>query len=202
LGQTETSPVTPDPGGLTEQAWADFAVELRGYVRRRVEPLWVEDVVSDVLLRLVQHRDGLEGARNPLAWMRRVAANAVTDHYRRRSVEKRALAQVEQEERGETAFGVEAAESAAPEIARCLLPFIRNLPEGYREALTLTEIEGLTHAEAAALLGLSISGVKSRVQRGRAKLKQALFRCCAIEVDRRGGIIDVAHRSQGCDAGC
>ena len=77
--------------------------------------------------------------------------------------------------------------TAASEIARCLVPLIRDLPQPYSEALLLTEIEGLTQAAAAARIGISVSGMKSRVQRGRAKLKRALLRCCTVQVDRRGG---------------
>ncbi len=187
---------------LTDDAWADFEARLRGFVRRRVDPLWVDDVVGDVLLRLVQHRDGLETASKPLAWMLRVAGNAVTDHYRRRAAERRALARAENERGDDSGLEETQNPEAAAEMARCIVPFIRALPDPYGEALMLTEIEGLTQAAAARRLGLSPSGMKSRVQRGRAKLKQALLRCCAIEVDRRGGVVDYARRSQGCGRGC
>ena len=64
----------------------------------------------------------------------------------------------------------------------------------------LTDIEGLTRAEAADRLGLSVSGMKSRVQRGRAKLKQALLRCCAVETDRWGTVLD--YREHGPERSC
>lgn len=44
-------------------------------------------------------------------------------------------------------------------------------------------------SEAAARLGLSTSGMKSRVQRGRSKLEQAILRCCAVALDCRGEVI-------------
>jgi len=187
---------------LTQEAWAGFEARLRAYVSRRVDPAWSDDVVGDILLRLVRHRDGLEAAANPLAWMHRVAANAVADHHRRRSAEKRALALVETE--ATEAPPPEAPETnrAAAEMARCLVPFIRALPKAYGEALMLTEIEGLTQTAAARRLGLSPSGMKSRVQRGRAKLRQALLRCCDIRVDRRGGVLDYAPRARGCGRPC
>ena len=86
------------------------------------------------------------------------------------------------------------------EVAACLIPFIRALPPAYGEALMLTDIGGLPQAEAARRLGLSVSGLKSRVQRGRAKLKQALLRCCAIETDRWGTVLD--YRSHKCSEDC
>jgi RNA polymerase sigma-70 factor (ECF subfamily) len=88
------------------------------------------------------------------------------------------------------------------DMARCVAPFIDNLPGKYRDALLLTEIECLTQPEAARRLGLSTSGMKSRVRRGRARIKAALLQCCAAELDRRGGIADYAPRAAGCGDDC
>jgi RNA polymerase sigma-70 factor (ECF subfamily) len=64
----------------------------------------------------------------------------------------------------------------------------------------LTEIDGLTMRAAADALGLSVSGAKSRVQRGRALLRARLLRCCAVEVDARGRPFAFEGRSHRC--GC
>jgi RNA polymerase sigma-70 factor, ECF subfamily len=75
-----------------------------------------------------------------------------------------------------------------------LIPSVKamvdSLPDTYREALILTEYEGLTQRELAERLGLSLSGAKSRVQRAREKLKAMLLDCCHFEFDRLGKIID------------
>ena len=182
---------------LTEDAWAAFEARLQAYIRRRVAPDAADDLVGDVLLRLVQHREQLAAADSPIAWVMRTASNAVADHYRKRAAEERALAKAAVEpvddEDPETS-------TASDEIALCLVPFIQGLPEPYREALMLTEIEGLSQKEAAEKLGISISGMKSRVQRGRAKLKDSLDRCCAFELDRRGTLIDYRMRTKGCSS--
>jgi RNA polymerase sigma-70 factor (ECF subfamily) len=72
------------------------------------------------------------------------------------------------------------------------------LPGPYREALLLTEYAGLTQQELAVRAGISLSGAKSRVQRGRERLKQLLLDCCHVELDRRGGIIDYRPNCAGC----
>jgi RNA polymerase sigma-70 factor (ECF subfamily) len=74
---------------------------------------------------------------------------------------------------------------------------IYSLPEPYRDALVLTEFEGLTQKELAERLGISLSGAKSRVQRGREKLKEMLFDCCRFEFDRRGRMIECQPRAKG-----
>lgn len=182
---------------LTTEAWIDFEGRLRGYVRRRVDPASVDDLVAVILLRLVQHQDDLKQARNPVAWALTVAANAVADHHRRHASERRALAEAEGEETMRPANEGDDEAAASDQLARCLVPLIRSLPERYGEALMLTEIEGMTQAAAAKRLGLSVSGMKSRVQRGRRKLKDALLRCCAIQIDGRGGVIDYRRRTDG-----
>ena len=64
------------------------------------------------------------------------------------------------------------------------------MPEGYREAVQLAELEGLSQQEVAERLGLSLSGAKSRIRRGRGMLKEALEACCHFEFDRRGNMTD------------
>ncbi|MDH3450940.1 MAG: sigma-70 family RNA polymerase sigma factor [Gammaproteobacteria bacterium] len=182
---------TPAAAGA---AWADFESRLRTYVRKRVDPVSADDVFGEVMLRLVQHREDLQAADKPVAWMLRVAANAIADRYRRREVEQRALAKM-QTEAMHTPHESESHATAAAELARCLVPLIRELPAPYGEALLLTEIEGVAQNAAARQLGLSYSGMKTRVQRGRAKLKAALLRCCDVEVNRSGVVLDYRRRA-------
>lgn len=180
---------------LTTEAWIDFESRLRGYVRRRVDPASVDDLVAAILLRLVQHQEDLRQARSPIAWALRVAANAIADHHHRHASERRALAEAEGQEAMQPASEDDDETAASDQLARCLVPLIRSLPERYGEALMLTEIEGMTQAAAARRLGLSVSGMKSRVQRGRQQLKDALLRCCTIQTDSRGGVIDYRRRT-------
>ena len=78
--------------------------------------------------------------------------------------------------------------AATTELSGCLGPMIARLSEDSRQAITLVEIEGLTQKQAAERLGLSIPGMKSRVQRGRQQLRKLLEDCCLIELDRRRGV--------------
>jgi RNA polymerase sigma-70 factor (ECF subfamily) len=187
-----------EPAVIPNDAWAGFQSRLRSYVGRRVGAASVEDVVGDIMLRLVQHRETLATTRNPTAWVLRVAANAVSDHHRRRNVERRALSQYQAEDAGMLDQGRDTDET---DLACCLVPFIQGLPEPYRQALLLADIAGQPHAETARRLDLTVSGVKARVRRGRAKLREALLRCCAIHVDGRGRVMEAQPRDQPC-TGC
>jgi RNA polymerase sigma-70 factor (ECF subfamily) len=87
------------------------------------------------------------------------------------------------------------------ELARCVAPLIERLPGSYRQALVLTEVDGVTQAEAASRLGLSVSGMKTRVQRARGRLKDLLLDCCHVELDRRRGVSGYRARRGQCECG-
>jgi len=87
---------------------------------------------------------------------------------------------------------------AKQDLAECLLPMIEALPPHYREAVMASEIEGMTQKALAKKKDLSLSGAKSRVQRGRALLKTMLLGCCRIELNRGGRIIDYEKKDDAC----
>ena len=176
--------------------WSEFQSRLRGYVASRVDPAWTDDVTGDILLRLLRNKERLAQARNPLAWAYRVAANAITDHHRRRAAESRALAQAQAEATSPAATtDAKEREAERRRIEACMMPFILDLSPKQAEALLLTSFQGLSQTEAARRLGLSVSGMKSRVQRARAELKRRLLACCEFEMDRRGRVMGMAPRS-------
>lgn len=187
---------------VEEARWRELRARLHGFVGRRVgNPEDAEDVVQDVFVRMQRNIDALSSADRLYAWAFRIARNAIADHYRspnRRDVPGEAAAKV-MEELAADPIGGEPSNDARAEMARCIAPMVRGLPDNYRWAIELTELEGMTQAAAAERLGLSLPGAKSRVQRGRARLKEMLLRCCEIETDRRGRVIAFETRDgEGC----
>jgi RNA polymerase sigma-70 factor (ECF subfamily) len=83
-------------------------------------------------------------------------------------------------------------------VAGWLAAAVENLPDRYRDAVSLYELQGVSQAEVAERLGISLSGAKSRVQRGRQKLKQVLQRCCRFDLDRRGNVLSCEPKAEGC----
>lgn len=124
-------------------------------------------------------------------WLYQIARNAVTDHYRaQRSVAGiPGWAAHPESTRGER---------AVQELSECLHPMVQQLPENYREAIILSELRGLALKEVARMLGISLSGAKSRVQRGRALLKKMLADCCRLEFDHRGRLCDYERKGGSC----
>ena len=81
-------------------------------------------------------------------------------------------------------------------FSRCIIPMIKTLPDKYKEALEMSEIEGVSQKEMAKKLNISYSASKSRVQRGREKLKEILIECCEIKTDKYGNVIEYHKRNQ------
>lgn len=184
---------TPEP--TTEARWHELAGELRRYVRRRVaDPDTAEDLAQDVFVKLASHlRSGT--VSGPLhAWLFRVARTTIIDHYR----QQQPVAELPDDLAGAEPSPRAIAE-AAPLFASCR-NFVHDLPPEQREALLQTEYEGQTQSELATSLGVAVSTVKSRVQRGRERLERALLDCCTFEFDRRGQIVDWQRRPGG--TGC
>ena len=181
-----------------DEDWRVLDASLRPFVARRVAAEDTDDVLQEVYLRLHRSASSLEDDQRFGAWVVRIARNAIVDHHRVRSrhpVVGEVLGEPPQEEMAELPEDSEA-ESV---LAAYAATRVAALPEPYREALTLTELEGLSQKEAAARLGISYSAMKSRVQRGRQQVREAVERCCEVAVDARGHVIDYAPRdSRGC----
>lgn len=169
---------------IDDDTWPELAERLRPFVARRVASAAdADDVLQEVLMRMHRGLPSLEDEERLSAWMFRIARTAISDHLRQRARHPVAAP-------GPDAAAEEIDDlSAEEDVARSLAFFIALLPSPYREAITLVELERRTHREAAAMLGVSVSGMKSRVQRGRAKLRAMLDRCCEIALDVRGRVI-------------
>lgn len=195
-------PVATSSGEAIDAArvWDDFHQSLLAFIARRVRDRdTAEDLLQDVMLRIHRHAGELEHASAIGAWVHQIARNAITDHYRRAAQRRERPVGIEVRE--EEVFEPDRAQDAArSEIAACLRPLLEQLPPAHREALMLTELGGLSQADAARQLGISGSGMKSRVQRGRAQLKNLLVACCEIDLDQRAQVIGYEPRAGAC--GC
>lgn len=182
--------------------WADVGASLDGFVRRRVrDPHEADDVVADVMLRIHQNLASLDDRERVTAWVFRIARNAITDHYRR-SARRREITTADPEP--DPALPADAflddREAIVSELASCIRPLVEALPGDYRRALVLTDLEGRSQVDAARIEGISVSGMKSRVQRGRRRFATLVEQCCDVTTDARGQLVEFHLRPDGC--GC
>jgi RNA polymerase sigma-70 factor (ECF subfamily) len=185
-----------------EEIWAEVGTELDRFVRRHVaDPHQADDVVADVLLRIHQHLGTVEDHERLTAWVFRIARNAITDHYRRTARRREDLDPGSDLVAADTTDGwLDDQGAVLSDLASCIRPLIEALPGDYRRALELTDLEGRTQAEAARIEGVSVSGMKSRVQRGRRLFTALVRTCCEVTTDTRGELVDFQLRPDGC--GC
>ncbi len=168
-----------------------FRAALRGFIRQRVPNETVaDDLTQEVWVRLSRKLGTLRDLSKLEPWLYQVARHVVTDFYRRR----RAV----EEELPEEIEAAPADDGDVEALRRELRDYIRNLihslPEPHREALVLTQYEGLSQVELAERLGLSVTAAKSRVQRARAEVRRAMERCCDFDFDKYGNVVDYQPR--------
>ena len=192
--------MTGEPALGVEEIWAEVGDSMQRFVHHRVSnPHEAEDIVAEVLLRIHQHLSELSDRERVTAWVFRIARNAITDHYRRtgRRIETPA-SEIEPGAAGAADAWVEDQEAVHADLASCIRPLVDALPRDYRRALELTDLEGRTQAEAARIEGVSVSGMKSRVQRGRRQFAALVRTCCEITTDSRGEVVDFRPRILDC----
>jgi RNA polymerase sigma-70 factor (ECF subfamily) len=178
------------------RSWTETLARLQAFVAARVsDPELAADITQDVIVRSIAS-GALERVDNPVAWLYRSARNAVIDHYRTR----RHHAALEGLEGWPEPDVDDAPNDATRELSRCLQPMLDQLSPAARDALVRVDVDGQTQLRAARAAGVSLSGMKSRVQRARRDLKQLLEQCCAVDIDRRGGI--ASYEPNGRTCGC
>ncbi|MEE3717305.1 RNA polymerase sigma factor SigZ [Tumidithrix elongata RA019] len=186
--------------------WQTFHHRLRGFILQRVQnPSDADDILQEVFLRIYLRLSTLRDSDRIVSWMFQITRNVVIDYYRSpvRQREMNAGDRVDLDLNGLNPQIEEFLLECEPpnfnrEFSACLKPMLQELPESYREALDLVEIHGQSQRVAAKNLGLSLSGAKSRVQRGRQKLKALLLECCQVQLDARGNVLAYKMQETKC----
>ena len=179
--------ITTEADLTVEEVWRRFGAELRVFVRRRVSDSHrADDLVADILLRVNRKLGSLEDHDRLGAWLFGIARNAIIDEYRRAGVNREVLDAAPGERLVNDVGQITDAERVQRELANCLRPLLDGMSPAHRRALQLTELDGVTQVAAAEQEGVSVSGMKSRVQRARKELAGLLNQCCTLTLDARG----------------
>lgn len=143
-------------------------------------PSVAEDLSQDVFVRLWRHLDRIEDAGLLPAWLRRVAANAVIDHWRKEEARQRRM-QVLREHPIARRVVRPSSRMETREAADAVRAAVEKLPAKLRSALLLRTVEGLSYEELADVLGVSVNAVRSRLFRARQEVLAILRRSTAAE---------------------
>jgi RNA polymerase sigma-70 factor (ECF subfamily) len=178
------------------EIWLKFSHPVKDFIRNQTHNADVtDDILQEVFIKIHQNLHLLRNEERVSGWVFQIARNTILNYFRtqKKHLENQEFHQRETE--GESYFK----ENNLNEIVGIWLEeFKKDLAPKYQEALQLVDIEGITQVELAHRLGISISGAKSRVQRGREQLKQKLIDCCPVKTDQYGNILEIENKDGSC----
>ncbi|MFZ5495817.1 MAG: sigma-70 family RNA polymerase sigma factor [Verrucomicrobiota bacterium] len=198
--------IMPARGPTSPAATAADAGELRAAVRRFIgsrvaDAATADDLTQEVFVKVQKRVAQVRDPRRLMGWLIQIARNTVADYFRT----ARSTELFKDEHAADTPVLPESFDREETQLREELAAYIRcvvqELPPIYREAIVLTNYDGLSQVELAQRLGFSVSAAKSRVQRARAMIRGTIDRCCHFDVDRYGKVVDCTPKESRCGCG-
>jgi RNA polymerase sigma-70 factor, ECF subfamily len=172
----------------TDDIYRELRGILGGYIKKRVRnSADAEDLLQEVFIKIHLNLHLLNNKQSLKSWIFTLTRNTITDHYRKHRHELPSGEDIPE------MIGEDSLEKGV-ELESCIHRFVGQLPDEYREIILDSEIKGIRQKDLVEKYHLAYPSVRSRVQRGRQKLKQMLNDCCALELDTRGNIMEAIPR--------
>jgi RNA polymerase sigma-70 factor, ECF subfamily len=175
----EPSTRLPSPDEIVRE----LSGPLRRYLARYAgDAALAEDLLQETLLRITRSLPGFAGRASLKTWAFAIATRVAADHFR---APAHRLRVIDIDESSEVPCQEAAIDQrlVADEMNACVREVIDSLPEDYRAALVLHELECLTAEQVAEVLGSSVATAKIRIHRGRVRLRAALEDQCRFYRD-------------------
>lgn len=152
-----------------QNIWKDLHQELQKFIFFKVKNKQIsEDILQDVFLKIQLKVHNLKDSSKLTSWVYQITRNTILNHFRKDN----------------NLFSLESIDIVDADndvdfskLSDCINSKINNLPNKYKEALLLTILKDFSQIELAEYLGISYSGAKSRVQRGKEKVKTLVLNC-------------------------
>lgn len=149
------------------------------------------DILQEVFIKISTKLSSLADGEKLRSWIFAITRNAIIDYYRRNANNKRT--EITESIINEVKEEIDI--DATKGLDKCLNDFIKLLPEEYRDIIIDSELKGIKQKDLAGKYDLAYPSVRSRVQRGRNRLKDMLLSCCKIEADSRGNILEATSKT-------
>ena len=148
-------------------------------LRMTRNPSDAEDLLQETYLRAFRGFSGFAEGTNIKAWVYRILTNTYINSYRKKQREPQTVSGDDLDE-WYLYDRIEAEDSAEAEVLESLpeaevKAALESLPEGFRLAVWLVDVEGFSYKEAAEILEVPVGTVMSRLHRGRKSLEKALW---------------------------
>lgn len=167
-----------------QDAIEQIATPVFNYLRRYCGDEHVaEDLSQETLLRVARALPGFDGRSSLKTWAFTIATRVAADHFRRQS---RTVAQVNLIDYDDFADADPTLDQrlTIDEMNGCIREVINSLPEDYRAALVLRDLEGLSLIEVAEATECTLATAKIRIHRARRRLQDALGKACSFYNDQ------------------
>ncbi len=177
----------------------EIRLAVRRFIRARVrDAATADDLTQDVMVKVLERAAQVRDPRRLMGWVIQIARNVVADFFRH----TRPTQEFQAEHADADALRPDAIEREEEQLRTRLNAYIRSVVDGlpplYRDAIMLTDYEGLTQVELAQRHGISVSAAKSRVQRARSLVHTTIDRCCHFDADSYGTVVDYTPRPKAC----
>jgi RNA polymerase sigma-70 factor, ECF subfamily len=188
LPSLDCAPSADAACGCVAPVFLEYEDRLRAFIGKRVkDKSQTDDLAHQVLLKLYAHCEQIPKVQHLKGWLYQITRNTMHDFFRENS---RLVGLSPGED-----LPAETEDAFAQEMLELVRPLIGLLPPEYAQPLLLSDLEGVPQKEVAKKLGLGLSATKSRIQRGREKLRALFTECCHLELDRQGNLIRAEIRS-------
>jgi RNA polymerase sigma-70 factor, ECF subfamily len=181
--QTKERTPLVDPSDFEREALAHLSSMLAVATRLTRNPTEAEDLVQDTFVKAMRARHQFEAGTNMRAWLLRILTNTFINRYRRGGLEKSVIEGPDADPLADgwignaTMSAMRDPESVAlrPMLEREIRQALDELPDEFRLAVLLADVEELSYREISDIMGCPIGTVMSRLHRGRRLLKTRLY---------------------------
>jgi RNA polymerase sigma-70 factor (ECF subfamily) len=205
LGKTRPSKPDAFEAQTLEHLDALYAVSCR----LTKSPLDAEDLVQDTLVKAMRARDQYEPGTNLKAWLFKILHNTFINKYRRGGLERVVLEGPDADPLADGWVSAASMRALRDPETQALRPLVQEeiykaldeLPEEFRLAVVLSDVEELSYKEIADVMGCPVGTVMSRLHRGRRLLQKRLYdhavylgiAPAADEPSEQTGAVDIAQ---------
>lgn len=169
-----------------ETLYVSFQPKIQRYLARLLGEKEAEDLAQEVFIKLEKDFTNFRGEAQLSTWVYRIATNAAIDRMRSFSFKNKTVAYEEAENIAADRVDLPLEDQIIHrEMNACIRAVIDKLPDNYRLIVILSDLEGLPTKEIASILDLDVTLVKTRLHRGRLKLKSELECRCTFSWDER-----------------
>jgi RNA polymerase sigma-70 factor (ECF subfamily) len=163
------------------EIWEEYKSSLFRYIKKRVtNEDDAKDILQDVLLKSYQYCSKGKTVLHLKSWLYKITQNTIIDYFKENNKTISLSLDLVKTEDEKSIIG---------EASDYIKALLKLLPNDYAIPLFMSDIEGIDQKIISENLGLTLPNTKSRIQRGRVKLKERFLDCCIVSFGESGEMV-------------